>query len=123
MSSEAAATYLLEHHPRGTWDGPSVVRVIRGLSWRRPDQMRLARHYLSNLPHAHEHAYKAFASFMSVPRFLRVIEENLPQAEDRMGLLFYYLTPVLRDAARTESDRRAVKDFLRRHSPYWRERH
>ena len=117
MGSEQAATWLLDHYPNRTFGAGLAISAIAHLSWKRADQIRLATHYLSNLPHASDVAYRAFTSFMAVPRFLRVIEGHLPVAEDREDLLFYYLIPTLRDAARTDADRDAIARFLKRH---WR---
>ena len=115
MESEDAADWLLSHHPNGTPGAGWAVSAIAHRSWKRADQVRLATHYLSNLPHASDRAYRIFASFMTIPRFLKVIESHLPVAENRADLLFYYLIPTLRDAARTDCDREAIRRFLARH--------
>lgn len=52
---------------------------------------------------------------MSVPRFLKVIEEQMPRVSaERMDLLFYCLIPVLRGAIKSPKDEAAVKAFLER---------
>ena len=119
MDSEEAANWLLSRHPNGTPGAGLAVSAIAHRSWKRADQVRLATHYLSNLPHASGRAYGIFTSFMTIPRFLEVIETHLPVAEERADLPFYYLIPTLRDRARTDSDRKVIKRFLGRH---WRPR-
>ncbi len=116
MGSEKAADHLLERFPAGSHGSGVATTAIGHLSWRRADQMRLAKHYLSNLPHASGRAYRVFAAIMSIPRLLRIIEDNMPEDEDRKDLLFYYLRPVFREGARTEADRETVADFMGRYS-------
>ncbi len=120
MGSKDAATWLLDRYPAGTMDSGTAILAISHLSWKRADQTRLARHYLSTIPHARAVAYRAFASIMSIPRFLAVIEEYVPAAENRRDLLFYYLVPTLRQAARTDSDNAVIARFLARYGLSWK---
>lgn len=114
MGSEQAATWLLENCSISS-PGYRYSDVVPHLSWKVADQFRLARHYLSNLPHPHGSIYEGFASFMSVPRFLQVIEEQIPRVPaERMSLLFYCLVPVLRDAIKSPRDEAAIMAFLAR---------
>lgn len=116
MGSSDAATWLLENCPLGSANVGSAYRVIPHLSWKRPDQFRLARHYLNNLPHAHPGAYRGFASFMSLRNFLLVVEENMSEiADDRLSLLFYYLLPILKAKSRSADNKALVADFIKRH--------
>lgn len=116
MGSGEGATWLIGRYPRESFDSGVAITAIPHLSWRRADQVRLAKHYLCGLPHASGIAYKAFASFMSIPRLLQVIEEYVPESEGRRELLFFYLLPVLQDAAKSDSDRKAIADFKARYA-------
>lgn len=120
LGSKDAATWLLERYPVGTMGWGTAILAISHLSWKRADQTRLARHYLSTIPHASAVAYRAFASIMSIPRFLAVIEEYVPAAENDRDLLFYYLVPTLRQAARTDSDNALIASFLARYGLTWK---
>jgi hypothetical protein len=74
----------------------TAILMIQHLSWKVEDQVRLADHYLSRLPHASARGYEAFASIMSRDRFLSAIRRNWPQAPERLDLLRYYLFPTIR---------------------------
>ncbi len=52
LPSTQAADWLLANHPVGSGRrGEAILRIVH-LSWARPDQIRLARHYLRALPFA-----------------------------------------------------------------------
>ena len=113
MSSSDAATWLMETFPleREGWGEALVLMPHR--SWKRADQLRLARYYLSRIPFAGPRGYEAFLSFMSVPRMLAVLKEHLPADPDRRSLLAYYLGPLLaRRTAGSAADSAAAQEFL-----------
>ena len=114
MSSSDAATWLMETFPldREGWGEALVLMPHR--SWKRADQLRLARYYLSRIPFAGPRGYEAFLSFMSVPRMLAVLKEHLPADPDERSLLAYYLGPLLARTARSATDSAAADDFLER---------
>lgn len=107
LSSEDAATFLLRKYP----DRCPVT--IRHRSWKRKDQIRLARQFLHGQAHASARVYEDFLSFMSLELFLNVMEDGLANIEpDKLGLLSYYLIPALRRAPRDEAQREAVERFI-----------
>lgn len=112
MSSQDAADWLMQTYPAGSADYGSAIALITHKSWKRPDQVRLARHYLSKLPFASARAYEAFLSFMAIDLFLKVIKEFLPSDDSDMSLLLYHLRPALERAAKTDSDRELVRMFV-----------
>lgn len=113
MDSEAAADWLLANCPVGSPRAGDAVTLIPRLSWARPDQDRLSRHYLSGIPHANDVAYRALLQVMSVRRFLATLSALGPPADpSRDDLLFYYLTPALRRAARSAKDNQIIDRFL-----------
>lgn len=111
LSSADAATWLLENYPIEEPGDYEAIIFIPHRSWKRADQIRLARHYLSNIPFANSRGYDAFLTFMSVPLFIKIIRENMPPSE-RHDLLHYYLTGSFRKYVRTDKDRAAAKQLL-----------
>ena len=82
LSSEDAATFLIEQYGNG-WPVTMTHR-----SWRKADQIRLARVFIQGRVHATGRGYKDFLSFMSIDAFLKVVEEGLPRvAPDQIDLL------------------------------------
>src|SRR5688572_13161202 len=112
LTSAEAATYLLETYPA---EGPFPLEAIAFLphrSWKRNDQLRLARHYLRRLPFANARPYEAFASIMSLPLLVRILEEFAPDDHGKRDLFLYYVTRVLWHRAHTAKDRTLVESFL-----------
>ncbi|MEL6687940.1 MAG: hypothetical protein AAFP97_09995 [Pseudomonadota bacterium] len=119
LTPSEAATWLInysesqpERHSEG---GLRVPNLVRKMSWPKPEQMRLAEHFLQNIPHASAQFYEAFASFMPVARLLAIIEDHMPDDESRQKLLFYYLLPALKKSIRSERDRIAFEEFAIRY--------
>ena len=52
MSSKHAADWLVLTYPVGSAGYGSAIALITHRSWKRSDQIRLAKHYLSKLPFA-----------------------------------------------------------------------
>jgi hypothetical protein len=109
--SSGAADWLMEEYPVGNSNSGEALTIILHLSWKKPDQQRLADHFLSGLPFASARPYEAFASFMSVPSLIEVMRKYLPSC-DRKQLFEYHVAPVLARAAKTPADREAVETFL-----------
>ena len=112
LTSAEAATYLIETYPA---EGPApleAIALIPHRSWKRNDQLRLARHYLRRLPFANARPYEAFASFMSLPLLVSVLEEFVPGDAGKRDLFFYYAARVLNQRAQTAKDRTLVQSFL-----------
>lgn len=112
MSSQDAADWLMQAYPAGSADYGSAIALMTHRSWKRPDQVRLARHYLQKLPFASAKAYEAILSFMAIDSFLKIIHEFMPSNDSDKSLLMYHLHPALERAARTESDRELVRAFI-----------
>ncbi len=106
LSSEEAATYLIENH--------SYAPVImKHRSWKKPDQIRLSKAFVQGQVHATYRVYSDFLSFMSITLFLKVVEEGLAQIDpDRLDLLYYYFNIALGRAAKTEKQIARAKEFL-----------
>jgi hypothetical protein len=112
LSSADAANWLLEHYPVNEPNYGEAVIILGHRSWERSDQIRLAKCYLSNLPHASDRVYNALLSFMSVPVFLKALKENLPSCSSDVRLLRYYIIPSLRKAEKSMRDQKAIDDFI-----------
>lgn len=114
ISSPEAATWLMESYPIESGDYDAAISLMAHRSWKRADQIRLASYYLQKLPYASSKIYEVFISFMGLKPFLRVINDFYPRDPDKEGLLIYQLRPVLRNAAKTESDQKLVEFFFQR---------
>lgn len=112
MTSSDAADWLIMTYPAGAPDYWEVFQLIPHLSWKRADQVRLAKHYLQRMPFASAKAYDVFASFMSFDLFIKAIREQLPVERSDLDLLLYHLHPVLEKSAKTDSDRELMRSFI-----------
>jgi|SRR6185312_14057337 len=112
MSSSQAADWLMTNYPVDKADYGDAITMLSHRSWKRPDQIRLAQHYLKKMPFASSKVYEAFASFMSFELFLKSINEQVPTDKSDIDLLLYYLLPVLEKSARSDVDRELVKSFI-----------
>jgi len=112
MSSQEAANWLMETYPAEGADYGNAIALLTHRSWKRTDQVRLAKHYLKKLPFASSRVYEAFASFMSIELFVKILKEHLPSERSDISLLIYHLRPVLEKAAKTESDRELVRSLI-----------
>lgn len=110
--SSEAADYLLKTYPLTNDMWWEALIVLPHRSWKREDQIRLIRHFFSQLPFASPAPYKAFLSFMSISVFLSEIRNLLPQKKEQLELLTYHLEPVLSYFAKTAKDKQAVLAFL-----------
>jgi hypothetical protein len=111
MTSNQAANWLIESYPVGDPDYGEAIQLLPHRSWKRADQIRLARYYLEKMPFASSRIYEVFASFMSLDVFLRVIRDHLARKTVDMDLLLYHLRPVLDRAVRTDQDRELLATF------------
>ncbi|THF66563.1 hypothetical protein E6C76_06950 [Pseudothauera nasutitermitis] len=112
MESDQAASWLIATYPLSNPEYGDVFQLLRVRSWKRVDQIRLARYYLQKIPFASEKPYEVFASFMSIKLFISVLKELLPKRRADVDLLVYHLQAVLEKAAQTSDDRDAVNAFL-----------
>jgi hypothetical protein len=112
LSSEAAADWLMSTYPIETPEWGLAMKLLPHRSWKKKEQVRLARYYLQRLPYASAVVYRAFSAFMSVPALVRVVRERLPLSAAHGDLLLYYLEPVLREKARSQADIALVNELL-----------
>lgn len=112
MESAEAADWLMQTYAAESPEWWVAIRLIPERSWKRPDQLRLARHYLRKMPFASPKPYEVFAEIMSFGRLVEVLRECLPADTSKMDLLIYHLAPVLDTASKTELDRKLAEDFV-----------
>lgn len=102
LSSTEAASWLMEHYPTSGDRWGEALLVMPHRSWKKQDQIRLARYYLSRIPYASARGYEAFASFMSLASLTAVLQDCIPESADTKDLLLYHLPPVLRRKPRSD---------------------
>lgn len=112
MSSDQAADWLLANYPLESSDWGEALLLIPHRTWKRPDQMRLAKYYFKKLPFSGPRGYESFAAIMSIKSLLDCISEAIPAEKSRIDLLLYYLTPTLNRAAKSDSEKELIKQFL-----------
>ena len=112
MTSQEAADWLLDNYDIHSPNVGDVYTLVQHRSWRRKDQRRLAKKYLSNLPHASDRGYRAFLSFMAIPVFLDVLGNCCSLSRSEIDLLLYYLLPALHKNAKNASDKREISKFI-----------
>lgn len=103
MESSEAAEWLIKTHPK---DGCIYISKV---SWRKPDQLVLANHFLSYIPHTSGRCYAQLLAIMSLPKFVAVLEKYIPKNNQDKDLLSYCLLPCLNKAAKTEKDHLAIQ--------------
>jgi hypothetical protein len=112
MESGQAASWLINYYPVSNPNYGEVFRLLKTRSWKRIDQLRLARYYLQKIPFASAKPYEAFIAFMSLKSFISVLNEFLPKPNSDIDLLIYHLRTVLQKAIKTPDDRNTVNAFL-----------
>lgn len=112
LQSSEAASWLMTCYPINSDHWGEALLVIHHRSWKKQDQVRLAKYYLSKIPFASARGYEAFASFMSVANLVTVIQDYIPSSSEDKRLLEYYLAPILRRKAQSEKDLAVVSNFL-----------
>lgn len=117
MTSADAATLLMKTFPVGSAGYSEAFRLMSHRSWKRPDQIRLARFYLQKMPFASEKPYAVFSSFMAIPSLVHVMRELIPQKKEDRQLVHYHLIPVLKKHVRSEKGRSAVRSLSNELSP------
>ena len=114
LPSHEAADLILERYPLDSAMWGNAITLIELLSWKVPDQVRLAEYYLSRLPHASDRGYSVFLNVMQLERLLAVIERNWPQNAADVDLLLYYLRPALKKASTNDRQAALVADWLQK---------
>ena|SRR5579875_3183084 len=112
LTSEDAATLLMETYPITADNYSEAFIVMNYRSWEKVDQIRLARFYLQKMPFASSKPYEVFASFMSLPILIGIVNELLPAKIDDQKLMAYYLIPVIRKFADSEKNSDIINNFL-----------
>ena len=113
FSSEEAATYLIAGYGAdpGTFD--KAFFLMRHRSWRRRDQVRLARHFLQKTPfRPHGQAYPALASFMSLRLLIRLLRAVKPTENIDLFMFRSDVERVLWQRAKSPGELAAVEQFL-----------
>lgn len=112
LSSEEAARWLIDTYHLDSDDLGDAYTVIQHRSWRKNDQINLANYFLDKQPHASPVGYEAFLSFMSIPSFIRVMKQKLPEDRSAYSLLLYHLDSVLKKHSKNEKDNALIENFL-----------
>jgi hypothetical protein len=112
LQSSEAADWLMERYPISGVQWGEALLVMPHRSWKKRDQIRLAKYYLSKIPFASARGYEVFASFMSVTSLISVIRDLVPPSAEDRRLIEYHLAPVLRRKAESDKDMTAVRSFL-----------
>lgn len=112
LSSEDAANWLIERYPAESEEYGQAIALLAHRSWKKSDQLRLARHYFRKIPFASSKPYEVFASFMSLSNFIKVIQERLPVNKEDRSLLVYHLEPALKKKVSSASDEEMVSRLL-----------
>lgn len=116
FSSGQAVDWLMSQFPVDGADCGVAVALLPHRSWRRVDQIRLARHCLRGMPFSTHKVYEVFASFMSVGLLVDLVDELIPSEGSDVNLVLYYLIPVLDGCVKSDADRERVKSFVLKHS-------
>ncbi|MCM2565250.1 MULTISPECIES: hypothetical protein [Janthinobacterium] len=112
IPTDEAVDWLLLNYSVENPDYWKALQIIPHLSWRRGDQIRLAKHYLKKIPFANGKVYDIFLSIMSFKVFIKVMEEKLPIKGENIELLLYYLIPALERYAKTDDEYELLHSFV-----------
>lgn len=112
LASEDAASLLMETFPIESENYSEAFKIMAHRSWKKNDQLRLARFYLRKTPFANSKPYEVFASFMSLPTLISVVKEAISNKPDDRQFIIYHVAPVLKKNIKTEKDRGLVDSFI-----------
>ncbi len=112
MNSDQAADWLMTKYPIESADWGEALLLIPHRTWKRSDQKRLAKYYFRKLPFSGPRGYESFAAIMSIKLLVDCVAEAIPAEASRVELLLYYLIPILNRAAKNDSDRQLIRDFV-----------
>lgn len=112
LASEDAASFLMETFPIEAANYSEAFQVMARRSWKKTDQLRLARFYLKKTPFANSTPYEVFASFMSLPALISVVKEAISNKPSESQFIAYHVTPVLKKKIKTDKDRHLVDSFI-----------
>jgi hypothetical protein len=111
MSSDEAATWLLNEYTFENENWGEALILITHRSWSKNDQIRLAEYYLKKIPFASAVGYESFLSFMSISNFTKTLQKYMPPSKSDKNLLKYYLIPILSRKVNSEIDKNIVTEL------------
>lgn len=111
-SSKEIADWLISNYPVGSPHSGRALVLLDHVTVRKADARRLAYHYLSQLPHAHDTAYKIFSKLLGPDELIAVARSHLPEEQSQRDLLLYHLLPILHGAARSPEHEDAMRQLL-----------
>lgn len=112
LNSADAVDFLIDVYPSNSVNYGQVFDLLNRRSWKKADQIKLARYYFKRLPFASAKPYEVFSSFMSLHNFINVLKEFLPADKSDLHLLKYHVEPILRKCAKSEKEEMLVGEFL-----------
>lgn len=112
LASEDAASFLMETFPIEAANYSDAFKVMAHRSWKKTDQLRLARFYLKKTPFVSSKPYEVFASFMSVSALISVLREAISDKPNDRQFIAYHVAPVLKKSIKTDKDRDLVASFV-----------
>lgn len=114
MGSQKAADYLIEQLTGDGWQTARALILVQHVSWKPADQVRLARHFLARHPQASPRPLQAFASFMSLKNFAKVVSDVWPSDPGHSDLFRYHLRGALRHYETSPESKAAIDAILAR---------
>lgn len=112
LASKDAASFLMETFPIEAANYSDAFQVMAHRSWKKTDQLRLARFYFKKIPFASSKPYEVFASFMSLSVLISVVKEAISNKPNDRQFIAYHVAPVLKKSIRSEKDRDLVARFI-----------
>lgn len=112
LPSEDAANFLMENFPIEAENYSEAFKLMAHRSWKKTDQLRLARFYLKKTPFASSKPYEVLASLMSLPTLISVVKEAISDKPNDQQFIVYHVTSVLKNNIKTEKDRNLVDRFI-----------
>jgi hypothetical protein len=112
LTSKDAANFLMEKFPVESPNYNEAFNVIAHRSWKKSDQLRLARFYFKKTPFVSSKPYEVFASFMSVPALISVVKEAILNKPSEEQFIIYHVAPVLKKIVKSEKDKNLVDNFV-----------
>ncbi|WP_444998448.1 hypothetical protein [Aliikangiella sp. IMCC44359] len=114
LSTDDACDWLCKEYPVESDSYGEVFAYLPLKSWSKSQQKILAKTYLKKAPFASSRPYEVFLSFMSVKKFLEIIEMYIPAEEDKLDLLKYHLKSVIKNLKKSEREVELIKEFVTR---------
>ena len=96
LSSEDARKWVESFCPPDSEDLGPAFEIIGKRSWKKQDQIKLARCYFTKRPFAASKPYEQFLNMMSIDSFFKVMQEKVPDDLERRKLLYYQLETALK---------------------------